>query len=120
MILRQLPPLLDDVMPDFANELRDLLRADAPELAAQVAGLRLHGRCTCGDSFCSMFYTAPLPDGSYGPTLRTLALSPEDGMVILDVVDGRIAAVEVLYRNDVRAALDRAEAGARKGSAGLN
>jgi hypothetical protein len=37
---------------------------------------------------------------------RNLALTPEEGMLILDVVGGEIACVEVLDRKDVRRKLD--------------
>jgi hypothetical protein len=33
---------------------------------------------------------------------RCLELEPKEGMIILDVVCGLIAKVEVLYRDDVR------------------
>src|SRR6185436_9277691 len=50
-------PLLREVLPAFANELRDLLnQLGEVELANQVAGLRLVDRCRCGDDFCGTFY----------------------------------------------------------------
>jgi|GEM_PF-6030911 hypothetical protein len=33
---------------------------------------------------------------------RNVPLEPAKGMLILDVVDGVIAQVEILYRNDIR------------------
>lgn len=49
-------------------------------------------------------YTQPKPEGAYDPDLRTLALDADAarGMVILDIVSGLIAHVEVLNRDDVR------------------
>jgi len=38
----------------------------------------------------------------YGPGQRNVALEPAKGMLILDVVNGVIAQVEILYRNDIR------------------
>src|SRR5579884_3454605 len=58
-------------------------------------------RCRCGESFCSTFFVQPPPVGSYGPTHYNVELDPEQGTLILDVVDGRIACVEVLYRDDI-------------------
>ena len=49
-----------------------------------------------------MFYVLPKPNGAYGPDHRNVALTPNKGMLILDVVGEKIAAVEVLYRDDVR------------------
>jgi hypothetical protein len=63
-------------------------------------------RCRCGDNICATFYTQPKPEGSFGPVHRNVALTPEEGMLILDVVAGEIACVEVLDRKDVRRKLD--------------
>ncbi len=54
-----------------------------------------------------MFYVRPMPKGAYGPGHRNVPLTPQDGMLILDVVDEKIAAVEVLDRDDVRKAVER-------------
>jgi len=71
-------------------------------LAEQVPNLQILSRCHCGDDFCATFYTKPKPAGSYGAGHSCLQLEPDNGMIILDVVDGKIACVEVLYRDDVR------------------
>jgi hypothetical protein len=73
-----------------------------PELAAQVPGLMILDRCRCGDDFCATFYTQPKPEGSFGLGHRNVALTPDEGMLILDVVGEKIACVEVLYRDEVR------------------
>ena len=102
---RRLP--LVDTFPAFASELRLLLEEQGEsELAAQVPELMIFDRCRCGDDFCSTFYTQPKPEGAYGPGHRNVALTPEEGMIILDVVAGEIACVEVLDRKDVRKKLD--------------
>jgi hypothetical protein len=95
--------LLSDVLPLLSQELQQLL-TDAAEtnLASQVPGLRILDRCRCGDYFCASFYTQPKPKGAYGPGHRNVALEPAKGMLILDVVDGVIAQVEVLHRDDIR------------------
>jgi hypothetical protein len=97
------PPLLIDVLPGLTQELQQLLTGqDEPALAAQVPGLRIVDRCRCEDDFCATFYVRSKPKGAYGPDHRNVALTPNEGMLILDVVGEKIAAVEVLYREDVR------------------
>jgi hypothetical protein len=97
------PLSLTDTLPEFAAELRQLLvEKGEPELATRVSSLSIFGRCRCGDDFCATFYTQPKPKGSYGPGHRNVVLAPDDGTVILDVVAGEIACVEVLDREDVR------------------
>jgi hypothetical protein len=99
-------PLLADTLPEFAAELRQLLiEKGEAELASQVLSLAIHDRCRCGDSFCSTFYTQPKPNGAYGPGHRNIALTPDEGMLILDVVGEEIMCVEVLDREDVRGKL---------------
>ena len=101
-----MPPLLSEVLPPFVRELEKLLGEQGEhELAAQVPELRIVERCRCGDDFCGTFYAQPRPKGSYGPNHRNVELSPKVGMLILDVVDGKIACVEVLYRDDIRRAI---------------
>src|SRR5271157_4380570 len=96
-------------MPALASELETLLfKAEEPELATQVSGLEIVDRCRCGDDFCASFYTQPKPVGSYGPGHRNVALAPEKGRLILDVVAGRIMFVEVLYRDEIREVLSAA------------
>jgi len=58
--------------------------------------------CRCGDDFCATFDTQPPPAGAYGPSHRNVALDPEEGMLILDVVDEHIACVEVLSNEPFR------------------
>jgi hypothetical protein len=90
----------------LVQELEELLLKEGePELAAQVPALRILDRCRCGDDFCGTFYVRPEPKGSYGPNHRNVSLSPKEGMLILDIVDGRIACVEALYRDEIRKAI---------------
>jgi len=99
--------LLSDTLPAFAAELQQLLeKKDEPELAEQVPGLMIRGRCRCGDAICGTFYTQPKPKSGFGPGHRNVRLMPEEGMLILDVVAGEIACEEVLDRKDVRQKLD--------------
>jgi hypothetical protein len=95
--------LLVDMFPELSTELQELLSVKGErDLAVQVSGLAVVDRCRCGDDFCGMFYVLPKPDGAYGPDHRNVALTPNEGMMILDVVGGKIAAVEVLYRDEIR------------------
>ncbi len=95
--------LLAETLPEFAQELQRLLQAQKPELAVQVPILKIVEGCGCGDDFCASFYTRPKPNGAYGPGHDSLLLDTEaPGMLILDVVDGVISFIEVLYRPDVR------------------
>ena len=93
-------------LPALARELTTLLiEAEEFELAAQTPELKIVDRCLCGDEFCATFYTQPKPMRSYGPDHRNVALTPEKGWLILDVVGGQIMCVEVLYRDELRDAL---------------
>jgi hypothetical protein len=74
-----------------------LLRDEGEEhLAICAYDLRIVERCGCGDDFCQSFYTAEKPVGAYGDGHRNVLLQPEHGMLILDVVHGRIMFVEVI------------------------
>jgi hypothetical protein len=98
--------LLREALPNLSRELITLLEAARePGLAAQIDDLEMIERCGCNDSFCSSFYTAPRPEGAYGPKHRNVSLEPEHGMSILDVVDDRIMQVEVLFRDEIRSQL---------------
>ena len=95
--------LVVEMFPDLACELQHLLSAQGELiLAAQVPELAVIERCRCGDDFCGMFYVLPKPQGAYGPNHRNVELTPKEGMLILDVVAEKIAAVEVLYRDEIR------------------
>jgi hypothetical protein len=100
--------LLKEVLPIFAQEIEELLKHNEPKLAAQVASLTIVDRCRCGEDFCAAFYVEPKPQGAYGPGHRNVSLEPENGMIILDVVNDRIMQVEVLYRDEVRRAIQAA------------
>ena len=92
---------LVDRWPLLGRQLRDALVAEGEDaLVPQVEALHVVAECGCGDDFCQSFYTAPKPDGAYGPGHRNVLLDPPwSGMLILDVVDGQIAYVEVLDRD---------------------
>jgi hypothetical protein len=94
---------LRTLAPEFAEELSALLLAEnEPDLAQQMLSAEIVGRCECDDEFCASFYTAPRPDGKYGPGHENIELEPTEGRIILDVVDGRLMQVEVLSRPEFR------------------
>jgi hypothetical protein len=92
-------PLVREVYPDLVAELARLLEAEGERYLAIVAhDLRLVAPCGCKDDFCQSFRTSEHPPGTpYGPGHRNVMLDPEEGMLILDVVDERIVYVEVLF-----------------------
>lgn len=81
--------------PKFAEELAGALRAYGREdLAAGVDRLDVVAPCDCRDDFCQSFRTA-----SATRARDTLALdAPWPGYLVVDLVDGEIVYVEVLYR----------------------
>ncbi len=104
-----MPVSFRNIAPEFAAELAGLLRADdEPGLAEQLLSAQVVARCRCEDDFCASFYTAPPPRAAYGAGLDNIQLDPEVGMVILDIVDGRLMQVEVLYHDAFRRALHAA------------
>jgi hypothetical protein len=97
------PKMLIELFPELAAELEQLLLEHGEsELARQVSTLPVIDRCHCGDDFCGKFNVLPKPKGAYGPGHRNVSLEPKQGMLILDVLAEKIAAVEVLYRDAIR------------------
>ena len=95
--------LLQDTLPDLADELTALLRSqNEMDLAEQVPLLRLVDRCRCGDDFCATLYTSPKPEGAYGPNHESIPLNSSSGHLILDLVDKKIVCIEILFREDLR------------------
>jgi len=72
----------------LAAAVRSWLRSFPPSRLSIVAGVKM--------IFCPSFYIQPKPKGSYGPNLHTIALDSGAGMLILDVVNGKMMFVEVL------------------------
>jgi len=94
---------LQDVFPEFALELEELLRSSKePELAEQVSELQITRRCDCEDDFRGSFFTIFEPSKRPWADAHCLEIEPTTGMIILHVVSGRIAHIEALYRDDVR------------------
>ncbi len=94
---------LSQEFSELASELSDLLkRGGEEELAMTICGLTVLDRCRCGDDFCATMYMAPRPPGAWGEGHRNVALDPQRGFLILDVMNERIVEVEVLYRDEIR------------------
>ena len=101
-------PLLKEVLPELANELIIQFEKEGEhQLAEQVPSLQIVDRCRCGDDFCATFYTAPKPKGAWGSEHESIPLDMEDGYLNVDVVDGKIVSVEVLFRDEIREKLLR-------------
>jgi hypothetical protein len=95
--------LLSNHIPELGRELEMLLRDEGrPELAHQIPSLEIIDRCRCGDDFCATIYTIQKPDGAWSEGHYTLPLGPKRGMIFVDIVNGRIAEVEILDRNELR------------------
>jgi len=100
-------PLLADTLPELAKELVSLLSGEGrSSLASQVPALRVVDRCRCGHDSCATFYTAQRPKGGWGPKHENIALDPAVGVLVLDLVDATIVAVEVLDRDEIRVRLN--------------
>jgi hypothetical protein len=92
-----------DVVPELAAELEAGLRGQRrPDLAEQVAELRITAVCRCAVEGCGSFYTGR-------PITRWFrrGRQVEVGDLVVDTIDGEIVYVEVLGRPEVRAALRR-------------
>jgi hypothetical protein len=100
--------LVKELLPAFVAELeKTLIRMARPELAEQLGQLRVVDRCRCSQRNCSHFYTAPRPLESYGPNHTNLMIPAQRGLIVFDIVDGVVVAIEVLDRPDVKAPLDQ-------------
>ena len=92
-----------DVFPEFAGELHELLLAEGhSQLEEQIPELLVAGRCSCEDDFCATFYTRYEAKRRPFPDARSIEVHPKEGMVVLDVVSGKIAEIEVVYRDAIR------------------
>jgi hypothetical protein len=100
-------PLVRAVLPGLAGRMEAALRALGEErLADQVPGLRITAVCPCEQPFCGSFHTLTRPMKRWFIRGRQVELADDGpGEVVIDVVRGEIAYVEVLYLDDVREAL---------------
>lgn len=99
-------PLLRDLAPVFADELTGALQAEGEAaLASQVADLRVLSFCGCGDPDCASFTTRGVTERDPAQQADTIPLDQLPGMVHVDVQDGRIVYVEVMYRPELKTLL---------------
>lgn len=97
------PILLVDILRGLALEIQECLTTQGyVELASQVSQLLFVERCTCRDQFCASFYTRHAGGGHE----KTIQLAPNRGMINLDICEGQIVYVEILYCDDLRLKLD--------------
>jgi hypothetical protein len=102
------PCTIRELHSGFAQELEIALKAQSRvDLSVQIGELPIVRRCTCGDEDCAHFYTTQRQSGAFGPAHENFLLQTNSGMVVIDVVQGKIVAVEVLDRPDVKERLDR-------------
>jgi hypothetical protein len=98
---------IEELFPDFSSELRDLVReAGRTDLAEQIGTLPVVARCSCGQNNCAHFYTATPPSGAYPPGHKSVPLPARSGLIVLDLLNDRVVAIEVLDRPDVKKILD--------------
>ena len=100
-------PLVSSFLPQLAERIETALRAQGESrVADQVAELRITGACQCGQPFCGSFQTLNRPLKRWFMRGRQIELRDGgSGEIVLDVVRGEIAYVEVLYLDDVRDAV---------------
>ena len=99
-------PAVRELAPALVEEIKLALEdLGETDLLGNLDSLEAWGRCSCGDEFCSSFYTGPRPNGAWSNEgdHRNVALPVSRGMVILDIVSGEIRYVEVLDRPDIEA-----------------
>jgi hypothetical protein len=93
--------LVAEVLPELAAELERILRERGrPDLADQIASLRITQVCPCEVESCGSFYTGRPMKRWFRRGKQVTA-----GDLVVDTIDGEIVFVEVLGRPDVRAAL---------------
>ena len=98
---------LTSALPKTAKTLRKLLSADGrADLAEQIDTLILVDRCRCDDCGCATFYTQPNETWDDQQVERIIPAGMA-GLICIQVVNARIARVEILNRPDIRGQLLR-------------
>ncbi len=103
------PPLVATVLPGLAERIEAALRARGEDrLADQVGTLRITAVCPCEQPFCGSFHTLTRPFKRWFIRGRQVELDDGGpGEIVVDVVRGEIAYVEVVHLDEVRDALAR-------------
>jgi hypothetical protein len=98
-------PLVQEVLPEVATELEDLIRHhERIDLATAVNELRVYKLHECSDDFCASFWTAEPPLGSSGVE----SLGGFKSITAIDVLGEQIVFVELLIHDPDEAARTRA------------
>jgi hypothetical protein len=93
--------LLAATAPGLAAELEEGLRAvGRPDLAEQIATLRVREVCRCEVEGCASFYTG-MPMKRWFRRGKQVPV----GELVVDTIDGEIVYVEVLGRPELKALL---------------
>jgi hypothetical protein len=102
-------PLVAAVLPQLAGRIEAALRGQGEDrLADQVATLRITAVCPCDQPFCGSFHTLTRPFKRWFIRGRQVEIHDDGpGEIVVDVVRGEIAYVEVLHLEDVRSTLAR-------------
>ena len=97
---------LADVLPELADEMRDLLfRQGQRPIGEQVANLLIYNRCRCGSDRCATLHTLPKVEDALSRPSKILRLFPENGDILVHTVTGCITSIEVMDRSEIRAKL---------------
>lgn len=105
--------LLWEVAPELVVELRDyFVELGENELASQAHSLVIAELCGCGDSFCGSFHAVPRKPAGVPRRGQREQFAPRLTELHVDVVDGRIVYVEILYQDELKAKIHAAVAGA--------
>jgi hypothetical protein len=106
-LARSEPVPLSEIDPVFAEELwAALLAAGEPRLARAVFDLTVADPCPCDDPLCAGFYTVDRFRAAWYWRKRGRTIPLSAGLSV-DVVGGRIIAVEVHDRPTLKSALTR-------------
>ena len=97
---------LSEHFPSLAAELSEgLTKIDERALADSIEGLRVFGRCECGQRNCGTFYARPRNEWD-GQALRQV-IPAVHRLMAIDIHADDIVCVEFLDRPDVVAFLDK-------------
>ncbi len=106
--LAELAPVaaVGELFVQFFLELEAMIEAvGRADLLEHLRGAPITSRCNCGDADCAHFYTSPVPTRR-DHTHENIMLPSQSGLIVLDVRQGKVVAVEVLDRPDVKRVLD--------------